>query len=127
MDTSLDYYLQLAAQIVVAVTIFNVWLLRLNRSTPWRGGQAKSMREEFETYGLPSYMLYVVGGLKVLFAAGLVVGIAYPSFINVSALGIIILMLGAIGMHIKIKDAPKKSFPAFAMLMLSILILVMQN
>lgn len=127
MNNDFTYYIQIAAQILVAITILNVWLIRFNTSTPWRGGSASSMKEEFKVYGLPKYMMYVVGGLKVLFALGLIIGIAYPQTIDVSAIGIIILMTGAIGMHIKIKDAAKKSFPAFSMLLLSLIILLLNN
>lgn len=125
MDYENINYVQLIAQIVVAVTILNVWLIRFNKSTPWRGGKASNMKEEFENYGLPDSMMYLVGGLKVLFAIGLIVGIAYPVTINVSAIGIVILMAGAIGMHIKVSDSPKKSFPAFLMLVLSLLIVIL--
>ncbi len=34
-------------QIIAALGFLNVWLLRSNRSTAWRGGQARSMPEEF--------------------------------------------------------------------------------
>lgn len=118
-------YIQLALQIIVALTIFNVWLFRFNKKTPWRGGDAKSMKDEFKTYGLSENMMFLVGGLKVLFGLGLIIGIAYPITINSSAIGIIVLMAGAIGMHIKVKDAPKKSFPAFLMLLLSLVILLL--
>lgn len=118
-------YIQLALQIIVALTIFNVWLFRFNKKTPWRGGDAKSMKDEFKTYGLSENMMFLVGGLKMLFGLGLIIGIAYPITINSSAIGIIVLMAGAIGMHIKVKDAPKKSFPAFLMLLLSLVILLL--
>ena len=32
----------------IAVTLLNVWLLRINKATPYRGGQAQNMKEEFE-------------------------------------------------------------------------------
>lgn len=125
MDFTTIDYVRIAAQIIVAITLFNVWLFRFNKSTQWRGGDASSMKEEFEVYGLPMSMLYLVGGLKVLFGIGYLVGIIYPSITTISAIGIIILMAGAIAMHIKVKDDPKKSFPAFSMLVLSLFILVL--
>ena len=120
-------YLQIILQIIVSVTILNVWLLRFSKSTPWRGGNASSMKEEFKTYGLNDTMMYIVGTLKVIFGFGLIAGVAYPSLIPICCIGIIILMAGAIGMHIKVKDEAKKSLPAFSMLVLSIAILVLQN
>ncbi len=43
----------LLAQVVVALGILNVWIIRFNRSTQYRGGGAQNMREEFQAYGLP--------------------------------------------------------------------------
>ena len=50
--------------IAIAVTLLNVWLLRINQATPYRGGQAQNMKEEFEVYGLPHWLLPIVGVLK---------------------------------------------------------------
>ena len=46
-------YFRIALQLIVAVGILNVWLLRSGRATPFRGGDARSLREEFAAYGLP--------------------------------------------------------------------------
>ena len=56
----------------------NVWLLRASRSTAYRGGAATNMREEFAAYGLPAWMVVVVGVLKVGAALALIAGIWYP-------------------------------------------------
>jgi len=61
-------------------------------------------------------MMYAVGTLKVLCAIGLLASIWYPDLVAPSAIGMAVLMLGAIGMHIKVKDPLKKSFPAFSFL-----------
>ena len=58
----------LIAQVVIALGIYNVWLLRFGKSTQWRGGTATNMKEEFEAYGLPQVAVYVVGFLKLTFA-----------------------------------------------------------
>ncbi len=39
-------------QLFIASSIFNVWLLRYDDPTPYRGGSARNMREEFAAYGL---------------------------------------------------------------------------
>ena len=109
-------------QIIIALGIFNVWLLRYGKPTGWRGGNAKNMKEEFAIYGLPNWMVGLIGFLKVLFAVLLIVGIWYPLVVRPSALGIAILMLGAIIMHIKVKDPLKKSLPAFTMLVLCLIV-----
>ena len=112
-----------ALKIFIAISIINVWFLRFNRPTPWRGGSSQSMLEEFQTYGLSKNMMYAIGGLKILFALGLVISVWHPFLATPSAAGMAILMAGAVSMHIRVKDSLKKSFPAFSFLLLSLLIM----
>lgn len=111
-----------ALQIIVALGLLNVWLLRFNRSTAYRGGGARSMPEEFAAYGLPGWLVYVVGALKVGGALCLIGGIWFPSLVFPAALVIGFLMAGALTMHFKIGDPLKKSMPALFMLLSCILI-----
>jgi hypothetical protein len=119
MDT-----IRVITQIIIAVGIFNVWILRYGKPTSWRGGQAKNMKEEFAIYGLPTWFVGFIGFLKLLLAVFLIIGIWIPSLTNPAAYGMALLMLGAITMHIKVKDPLKKSLPAFTMLLLSLLVTV---
>ena len=48
------------AQVIVGLGLLNVWLVRFNKSTEYRGGAAANMREEFATYGLPVWFCYLV-------------------------------------------------------------------
>ena len=48
----------LIIQVVIALGIFNVWVLRFGKSTEWRGGTAANMKEEFQAYGLPSWSVH---------------------------------------------------------------------
>jgi hypothetical protein len=50
-------YIPIVLQLVVALGIFNVWLLRSNKASSYRGGDAKTMREEFAAYGLPFWFM----------------------------------------------------------------------
>ena len=109
-------------QIVIALGVINVWILRFNKGSSWRGGKARNMKEEFKIYGLPGWFVGVIGFLKLLFATALLAGIWYPVLVAPAAIGMGILMIGAIGMHIKIKDQLKKSVPAFTMLVMSVLV-----
>ena len=106
-------------QIAVAAGLLNVWLLRFQRSTPYRGGDARSMREEFAVYGLPGWFRYVIGTLKVGSALCLIAGLWLRFLVFPAALLIALLMLGALAMHLKIRDPLKKSVPALVMLALS--------
>jgi len=113
-----------AIQIIIALGIFNVWVLRFGRATQWRGGSADNMKAEFETYGLPGWSVPVVGFLKLLFAACLVAGIWFPVLVRPAAIGIAVLMLGAVVMHVKVKDPARKSAPALTMLILSVIVAI---
>jgi uncharacterized membrane protein YphA (DoxX/SURF4 family) len=116
--------LRIILQVAVALAILNVWLLRPSKPTPYRGGGAGNMREEFQAYGLPPFMVWVVGMLKVSFALALLVGIRVPVLIVPAAVGLGVLMLGALLMHFKIKDPMKKALPSGIVLILCVLIVV---
>lgn len=109
---------------VIALGIFNVWLLRFGKGTKYRGGSAANMKEEFAAYGLPPPAMYAIGGLKCLLAVLLIVGIGVPVLTQPAAITMAVLMLGAVSMHIKVQDEPIKSLPAFTMLVLSAFVAV---
>jgi len=112
-------------QILIALGIFNVWLVRSGKATSWRGGEAKNMKEEFAVYGLPGWFVGFIGFFKLFFAASLIAGIWFPVLTQPAAIGMAILMLGAVSMHFRVKDPPIKSLPAFTMLVLSVLVVVL--
>jgi hypothetical protein len=114
----------LIVQIFVALGLLNVWLLRFHKPTRYRGGEARSMPEEFAVYGLPRWILWAVGGVKVLCALGLIVGIWMPTLVAPAAAIILVLMIGAIAMHLKVHDPMVKSVPASAVLALVAVVLV---
>jgi uncharacterized membrane protein YphA (DoxX/SURF4 family) len=120
MDTAV-----VVIQIIVALGILNVWILRYGKPTSWRGGDAKNMKEEFEVYGLPGWFTNLVGFLKLLLAALLIAGLWVPALTRPAAVGLAVLMLGAVSMHVKVKDPLKKSLPALTMLVLSVIVAVM--
>lgn len=117
-------WIKIVILVVVSASIFNVWILRYGKPTKWRGGKAKNMKEEFEIYGLPGWFMQLIGFLKLALAVLLIAGIFVSALVKPTAIGIAVLMLGAIAMHIKVKDALIKSFPAFTFLVLSIVLLL---
>jgi uncharacterized membrane protein YphA (DoxX/SURF4 family) len=123
MNWAMEILIQ-ALQVIVALGLLNVWLLRAGKSTPYRGGEASSMREEFSTYGLPASMMYVVGGLKVIIALAMIAGLWIPALVIPAAAVLIVLMAGAFVMHLKVKDPFTKSIPAILMMDIAILIIV---
>jgi len=108
--------------LIVGLGLLNVWLVRANLKTAFRGGAATNLREEFSTYGLPTPVYYIVGFLKVSSALLLLAGLWYPSLTFPAALVIAVLMAGAVTMHMKVGDALMKALPASAMLIMSIII-----
>ena len=113
-------------QVVVALGLLNVWLVRAKAATAYRGGSAQSLKEEFATYGLPEWTFYLVGLLKIGSAVLLLAGIWYPALIKPPALIVAALMVGALAMHAKAKDSPKKYLPALLMLVMSVAIYLLQ-
>lgn len=111
--------IQILLQIIIALGIFNVWFLRFNNPSGWRGGKAANMKEEFAVYGLPEGSVYAVGFLKVLCAILLLVGIFAPVLVTPAAIGMVILMTGAMIMHFKVGDPPKRALPSIVMLVMS--------
>lgn len=110
-------------QVIVGIGLLNVWLLRSGGPTQYRGGVSQTMREEFQAYGLPGWTYYLVGGLKILAGLMLIVGIWLPVLVQPAAVVVILLMLGALAMHIKVGDPLLRSVPALLVLGLCVAIL----
>ena len=45
-------YILIVLKIIVGVSIINVWLIQPNKPSKWRGGDATTIIEEFNVYGL---------------------------------------------------------------------------
>lgn len=106
----------IALQLIVALGILNVWILRSGKATAFRGGEARSLREEFAVYGLPFWFFCLIGVLKVSLALALIVGFWYPAITQPAAMGMGLLMLGAFVMHLKVRDPIKKALPSLTVL-----------
>ena len=117
-------YFLIAAKIIISISIINVWFIRFNKPTPWRGGDSKSMKEEFETYRLSPAIMYIVGTIKVSLAILLLISIWIKDLSTPAAGAMGIFMLGAIAMHFKADDPNIKSLPALILFILSIGIVV---
>ena len=105
---------------IIGLTLLNVWLIRFNMPTSWRGGSAQNMKEEFSVYGLPTPVLVVVGILKVSIGIMLIASVWFPFLIRPASGILSVLMISAVLMHIKVKDPIKKSLPAFTLFTLSV-------
>ncbi|MEI7913216.1 MAG: DoxX family protein [Mycobacteriaceae bacterium] len=110
---------------MVGLGLLNVWLVRARSATAYRGGDAKSLKEEFAVYGLPDWTFYLVGGLKIVSGVLLIIGIWVPSLIRVPAAIVAALMVGALAMHAKAKDPVSRYLPALGVLIASVAIFLL--
>lgn len=115
-------YLIIALQVIVGLSILNVWLVQSKKATRWRGGDATTIFEEFQVYGLPAWSVYVIGTLKVILALLLIAGIWYPALKFPAASGLALLLAGSVSMHFKVGDPLIKSFPAGLFLLMCLII-----
>ena len=106
-------------QAIVGVELLLVGVVRARWATSFRGGDAKTLREEFATYGLPTWFFYLVGALKIPAATLLLIGLWMPEVVLPAAGVIVVLMLGALAMHAKIQDPPIKFRPAATVFLMS--------
>lgn len=107
-------------QLIVALGLLNVWLVRRSQKTDYRGCSSSSLKDEFIAYGLPLWSFYTIGFIKVSSALLLILGLWIPALVFPAAFIVSILMVGAVCMHVKVKDPLQKSLPALAMLLLSV-------
>lgn len=112
-------------QLVVGLGLLNVWILRSRSATAYRGGAATSLREEFAVYGLPPAVFVLVGVLKVTSALVLIGGVWLDLPVAAAAAVVAALMVGAVAMHVKVRDAPRKAAPATLMLAMSVAIVLL--
>ena len=123
----MQHTIGLILQAIVGLGLLNVWLLRRQSATAYRGGEAKNLKDEFATYGLPAPMFYIVGGLKIICGVLLLVGLAYQPVVLPAAAVVAVLMMGAVTMHLKVRDPVSKYVPAALMLAMSVAICVLSR
>lgn len=118
-------YIVSGLQIILAFGLINVWLVRFNRSTAYRGKGTGNMEEEFHAYGLPKWFMYLIGVVKLMIAIALIAGLWMPLLVYPTVLVLGALMLGAISMHIKVRDSLMRTLPAMVMLTTAVVIIVL--
>tara|TARA_B100000886_G_scaffold303003_1_gene233362 strand:- start:388 stop:744 length:357 start_codon:yes stop_codon:yes gene_type:complete len=110
-------------QLIIAVGLINVWLLRFKKATDYRGGDATNMKEEFIAYGLPVWLMYFVGAMKISIAIMLIISFWVEELLVYNLVALAVLMIAAVFMHVKVKDPIKKSYPALSILFMIALIM----
>lgn len=99
-------------QVFVALVIFNVWTVRSDKPTKYRGGSARTLREEFVEFGLSEKIFLYTSLIKPMLAVALIVAIFFPFMTIPTALAMAFLMASALLMHYRIRDKFVKFIPA---------------
>lgn len=82
------------------------------------------MRAEFKRYGL-SGLRILTGLLETIGAVGLLVGLVFPLIGILSAGGLTIVMIGAFGIRIRIRDSLLQTLPSMAYLLITICLTIL--
>ena len=105
----------LSLQVIVALTILNVWFFRASKQTKFRGASARNLQEEFEKYGLSKQVYALTSVIKPLLAVSLLIAIFVPYITKPASLALAFFMLGALYMHFRVRDELTKYLPALGM------------
>lgn len=116
--------LAIIAQVIIALGIFNVWIIRRDRPSPYRPDGASNMEEEFERYGLPDWVRLAVGSTKVALALLLLFGVLFTPLATAAAAAMAFLMISAVVAHVRVGDPWTKAVPAAVMLALSAIVVI---
>ena len=100
-----------ALKIISSVAIFFVWVVRYD-----------NIKKEFIDYNLPTWVRDLVGILKISFAAML--QFSNEELVKIGALGISVLMFGAVVTHLRLKSNFRRYIASVAMLSISVFILL---
>lgn len=103
--------LAVVAQLIVAASIFYVWIFRF-----------ENIVKEFKQYSLSVLIRSMAGAAKIALSTLLVAGIWYPSLILIPALLLGLLMAAAQYFHFKTGNPWQKRIPSLVLLLLCIFI-----
>ncbi len=96
--------LAILLQVFVALVIFNVWTFRSEKQTKYRGGSARTLREEFIEFGLSDRIYMITSLSKPMLAVALIVAIFFPFMTIPTALAMSFFMAAALLMHYRVRD-----------------------
>lgn len=74
-----------------------------------------SMRARAEHVGLSVDAYRAIGGLEVAGAVGLVAGFSLPLLRTLAAVGLLLLLVGAVVAHLRVKDGLEEMAPALVL------------
>ncbi len=103
--------LSVYAQVVIAVSILIVWVIRF-----------ENIVSEFKHYQLSNQVRNLVGATKIILSTLLIVGIWYPDLVVIPALMMAFLMVVAQAIHFKVHNPWIKHVPSFFLLLLCLFV-----
>lgn len=84
-----------------------------------------SMRARAAHVGLSVTAYRLIGALEVAGTGGLVAGLAVPLLRASAALGLLLLLVGAVVAHVRVKDGLREMVPALVLGLLSAVVLAL--
>ena len=107
--------ISLIFQIIVAVSVYFVWIFRYH-----------NVISEFNQFGYSDIFRNFIGAAKISISALLILGICYPEVTLYSALGMAFFMLCAQLSHMRVKNPFKQRLPSLIFLLMSLFIAASQ-
>mgnify|MGYP000043851265 FL=1 len=83
--------------------------------------KSEQVVESMRKLKVPEKMLAVLGGIKLLAVAGLIIGFQNIRLAEITGLCLCLYFALAVTTHTRVKDSLKETFPALVMLSLSVL------
>jgi len=104
----------LVSKVLLSVSLFYVWVVRY-----------ENIKKEFIDYELPSWLRDLVGILKLSFSIMIIS--SDKNLVWIGSMGIIVLMIGALATHFKVKNPFQKMIPAVTLSILCLMIIYFNN
>ena len=101
-------------KIVVTISILFVWFIRYD-----------NIKMEFKDYGYPDWFRDLIGILKISFTVMLHSN--NVSVMNIGSLGILLLMIGAVYTHFRVKNDFRKYLASLGMLIICTIIIYLNT
>jgi len=83
--------------------------------------------DNFAKWGLPQWFRVVTGLIELVAGAAMIVGIWQPSWAAWAGVVLVVTMIGAVLTHVRIKDTFKNTVNSIVLLVLSVVVLWIQN
>jgi len=82
------------------------------------------MKAEFQRYGLARFRV-LTGGLEIAGSLGVLIGLLVPLIGFLAAGGLTLLMIGALGVRIRIRDSLRQTLPSALYLALTLYLTIL--